>query len=188
MHRLVRNTPQRTSRRVGRGGKRGTYSGRGIKGLGARAGGKMRPEERDIIKRFPKLRGYRFTSFRQQPVVVNLDAIAKRFKDGDVVSPVSLMAHGLIRRVNGKTPMVKILGRGEIKKKLVFKDVQFSKRASMKLDPPRFESGRGIRASFDGEESAPPTQKSSRRFIPAASSKVFSGDSDKDDRAEIAYV
>lgn len=123
----------RRSRRVGRGGKRGTYSGRGIKGLGARAGGKMRPEERDIIKRFPKLRGYHFTPFRQKPVVVNFDALVKRFKDGDVVSPASLLASGLIRRVNGKTPAVKILGRGEVKKKIVFKDVQFSKRASIKM-------------------------------------------------------
>jgi len=132
-HNLTRRTTMRKSRRVGRGGKRGTYSGRGVKGLGARAGGKARPEERDIIKRFPKLRGYRFTQFRQKPVVVNFDAVAKRFGDGEVVSPASLLACGLISRVNGKTPAVKILGRGEMKKKLVFKDVQFSHRASVKM-------------------------------------------------------
>jgi len=120
----------RKGRRIGRGGKRGTYSGRGIKGLGARAGGKMRPEERDIIKKIPKLRGYRFVAFRVKPVVVNFDTVAKHFKDGEVVSPASLLERGLVRRVNGRTPVVKILGRGEAKKTIIFKDVQFSKRAS----------------------------------------------------------
>ena len=43
-------------KRVGRGGKRGTYSGRGQKGQGARAGRKIRPAERDFIQRLPKLR------------------------------------------------------------------------------------------------------------------------------------
>lgn len=123
----------RKSRRIGRGGKRGTYSGRGIKGLGARAGGKMRPEERDIIKKIPKLRGYRFKPFRVKPAVVNFDAIAKRFGEGETVNPASLLAHGLIRRMNGKTPKVKILARGDLKKKLVFKDVQFSRGAAAKI-------------------------------------------------------
>jgi len=44
-------------KRVGRGGKRGTYCGRGIKGQKARAGAKIRPEIRDLIKRIPKLKG-----------------------------------------------------------------------------------------------------------------------------------
>lgn len=42
---------------VGRGGKRGKTSGKGTKGQNARAGRKKRPEIRDFIKRFPKLRG-----------------------------------------------------------------------------------------------------------------------------------
>lgn len=126
----------RKGRRIGRGGKRGTYSGRGIKGLGARAGGKMRPEERDIIKKIPKLRGYRFVVFRQKAVVVNFDTVAKHFKDGEVISPASLLARGLVRRAHGKTPAVKILGRGDVNKKLVFKDVQFSKKAEAKIIRP----------------------------------------------------
>ncbi|MCL4405157.1 MAG: hypothetical protein M1361_00055 [Patescibacteria group bacterium] len=44
-------------KRVGRGGKRGTFSGRGTKGQRARAGHKIRPAERDFIQRLPKLRG-----------------------------------------------------------------------------------------------------------------------------------
>lgn len=56
-HSLKRKTPNRKSRAVGRGGKRGKTSGRGTKGQNARAGRKKRPELRDFIKRVPKLRG-----------------------------------------------------------------------------------------------------------------------------------
>lgn len=47
-------------KRVGRGGKRGTYSGRGQKGQKSRAGRRLKPVIREIIKRYPKLRGYKF--------------------------------------------------------------------------------------------------------------------------------
>ena len=53
-----RNTPNKKSRRVGRGGKRGKTSGRGTKGQKARAGRKLRPELRDTIKKIPKMRGH----------------------------------------------------------------------------------------------------------------------------------
>lgn len=56
-HTLQAKTKRKTSRQVGRGGKRGKTSGRGTKGQNARAGRKKRPELRDIIKRIPKLRG-----------------------------------------------------------------------------------------------------------------------------------
>lgn len=56
-HALKRNTPNKKSKQVGRGGKRGKTSGRGTKGQNARAGHKKRPELRDFIKRLPKLRG-----------------------------------------------------------------------------------------------------------------------------------
>ena len=56
-HSLKRKTPNKKSKAVGRGGKRGKTSGRGTKGQNARAGRKKRPELRDFIKRVPKLRG-----------------------------------------------------------------------------------------------------------------------------------
>jgi large subunit ribosomal protein L15 len=56
-HTLVRKTPNKKSKQVGRGGTRGKTSGRGTKGQNARAGRKKRPELRDFIKRVPKLRG-----------------------------------------------------------------------------------------------------------------------------------
>lgn len=132
-HQLSPKTKFRKSRRVGRGGKRGTYSGRGIKGQRARAGARIRPAERDILKKIPKLRGYKFKSFRPRPMVLNLDDLAKKFKSGEIVSPASLLKMGLISKIKGKTPSVKILGRGEIGKKLQFKNVAFSAPAQKKL-------------------------------------------------------
>jgi len=137
MHTLKRKTWSRKGHRIGRGGKRGTYSGRGIKGQHARAGGKIRPEERDILKKIPKLRGYKFKSFRLKPVTINLDMIGRRFRQGDTVTPEALLKKGLIRRIKGRTPKVKILGRGKLAAKMVFKDVLFSKSASLKLKLPQ---------------------------------------------------
>lgn len=53
---------KKEKKRIGRGGKRGTYCGRGIKGQKSRAGAKIRPAIRDLIKKIPKIRGYRFKS------------------------------------------------------------------------------------------------------------------------------
>ncbi|PIS13477.1 MAG: hypothetical protein COT67_01505 [Candidatus Tagabacteria bacterium CG09_land_8_20_14_0_10_41_14] len=60
LHQLKPSTKNKDKKRIGRGGKRGTYSGRGLKGQKSRAGRKLRPQLRDIIKRLPKKRGYRF--------------------------------------------------------------------------------------------------------------------------------
>ncbi len=57
LHQLKPTHPLSSSKRVGRGGKRGTFSGRGTKGQHARAGHRIRPAERDFIQRLPKLRG-----------------------------------------------------------------------------------------------------------------------------------
>ena len=137
LHQLQPRHKGRTARRVGRGGKRGTYSGRGIKGLGARAGGKFRPQERDILKKIPKLRGYKFKSFRPKPSAVNLDMIERRFEAGSTVTPETLLKKGLIRRIKGRIPKVKILGKGELKKGMLFKGVAFSKSAAAKTLEPK---------------------------------------------------
>ncbi len=65
IHNLKRAHKNKKDRIVGRGGKHAKTSGRGGKGQTARAGNKRRPELRDIIKKLPKLRGYRFKSVRK---------------------------------------------------------------------------------------------------------------------------
>ena len=63
-HNLRARTKRVLSKQVGRGGTRGKTAGRGTKGQNARAGHKNRPELRDFIKRFPKLRGRGVSSFK----------------------------------------------------------------------------------------------------------------------------
>ena len=121
-------------KRVGRGGKRGTYSGRGIKGQSARAGHKIRPALRDIIKKIPKRRGYHFRSTAQAYAIVSLNRIRERYVEGEIVTPVSLHAKRLIKRVAGKLPRVKILGNGIIAKKLSFRNCTFSASSRKRIE------------------------------------------------------
>jgi large subunit ribosomal protein L15 len=130
IHHLKARESARKSRRVGRGGKRGTYSGRGIKGQRSRAGAKIRPAQRDVLKRIPKLRGHKFKSFRAKPAVVNLGDIEKKFKEGSRVSPESLREAGLVERRRGRIPAIKILSRGRSGKKFLFdSSLLFSRKA-----------------------------------------------------------
>ena len=113
-HNVKRNTKHKKHKQLGRGGRHGKTSGRGGKGQTARAGAKLRPAMRDIIKKLPKLRGYKFNSIQNDAAAVNLDAISNAFKAGDSVTPATLLANKVIKTKNAKTPRVKILARGTI--------------------------------------------------------------------------
>jgi len=65
LHQIQSIHKSKTKKRVGRGGKRGTYCGRGIKGQKSRAGVKIRPAARDLIKKIPKMRGYKFKRIKK---------------------------------------------------------------------------------------------------------------------------
>jgi len=73
---------------------------------------------RDVIKKIPKLRGYRFASIEKPYVAVNLDMLDTAFAVNDTVTPVVLLEKKVITKKNGKTPKVKILARGTLSKKL----------------------------------------------------------------------
>lgn len=128
LHTLQQKSRRRFGQRIGRGGKRGTTSGRGTKGQKARAGAKIRPAIRDIIKKIPKRRGYRFRTFREKPIVLDLSLVAAKFQTGERVTPASLMEKGLVRA--RKPFAVKILGSRPIQKKLTFSGILFSHAAS----------------------------------------------------------
>ncbi|MCL9971880.1 MAG: uL15 family ribosomal protein [Candidatus Pacebacteria bacterium] len=127
------------ARRVGRGGKRGKTSGRGGKGQTARAGNKRRPEWRDIIKRMPKRRGFGKNRSRtvrpMTPIAtITLDALEKHYASGETVTVKSLIEKGLVRRVSGGVPPMKILARGTLTKKLIIpKGIALSKEAQAKI-------------------------------------------------------
>ncbi len=77
IHNLKRLHKNKKDRIVGRGGKHAKTSGRGGKGQTARAGNKRRPELRDIIKKLPKNRGYRFNS-RKKNLVLKREKLASK--------------------------------------------------------------------------------------------------------------
>ncbi|MEK7121069.1 MAG: 50S ribosomal protein L15 [Patescibacteria group bacterium] len=134
IHNLKRKTKNKKHVQVGRGGKRGKTSGRGTKGQKARAGRKLYPEERDMIKKLPKLRGYRFKSFAVIPVAVNLKRIEAYYKDGEVVSMKTLEEKGIIKKKGGKWPSVKILSVGDLTKKLSFEKLKVGVSAKEKIE------------------------------------------------------
>lgn len=140
LHELKPTTPKKSAKRVGRGGKRGKTSGKGMKGQKARAGNSTRPEMRELIKKLPKLRGHgknradTVNSERVLPVVVNVSVLESTFAAGDTVSPKTLMAAKAIPSVRKRAPKVKILGNGELTKKLTVEDCLVSQSAKMKIE------------------------------------------------------
>lgn len=83
IHNLKRVHKNKKDRIVGRGGKHAKTSGRGGKGQTARAGNKRRPELRDIIKKLPKNRGYKFKS-KKAPLVLGGDKVSKGEKFSEI--------------------------------------------------------------------------------------------------------
>jgi large subunit ribosomal protein L15 len=135
LHSLSPRTTNRKGAYVGRGGKRGKTSGRGTKGQSARAGHKIRPEMRDIIKKLPKRRGYgrnrsrTIRTNRIMPAVVNIEALNEAYQAGETINPRSLVARGLVRRAKGRAPFVKILGVGTVTKAFVIQGCAVSETA-----------------------------------------------------------
>ena len=124
----------RAKTRIGRGGKRGTYSGKGQKGQKSRAGAKIRSEQREAILKIPKRRGVKFKNspkkIKKLVVAVNLSSVEKLFKNSELVNPRSLLANGLIEKISGEYPQVKILaGQDKLAKKLYFSGVDVSNKA-----------------------------------------------------------
>ena len=134
IHQVIPKTKSRKGKYIGRGGKRGTYSGRGIKGQKARASRKMRREIRDLIKKLPKKRGYRFKSFQKDSAIVTLDVLNKKLADNSEITPKILVELGFVRMLGGKIPPVKILGKGEIDKKFLVSGCLISVSAKEKIE------------------------------------------------------
>jgi large subunit ribosomal protein L15 len=137
IHNLKRKTQNKKPMIVGRGGKRGKTSGRGGKGQSARAGNKIRPEIRDMIKKLPKLRGYAFNSVEDKlrpMVVVNLSSIEQAFDNGSTVKPSTLVSRGVLEQYKGKNPRVKILADGNVTKKLNIVNCVVSVKTKEKIE------------------------------------------------------
>jgi large subunit ribosomal protein L15 len=133
---------RRSRKRLGRGvgSGHGKTAGRGHKGAGARSGNKRKTGyeggQNPVHMRMRKLRGPNkkmsmpFEKFRTRTQPVNLSDLQDRFKSGDEVTPESLRAAGLAKR---RDP-VKVLARGELKKKLTVRVHGFSAQAKQEIE------------------------------------------------------
>ena len=134
IHELKPKHKNKGKKRIGRGGKKGTYSGKGQKGQSSRAGRKMVPIIRELIKKYPKLRGYRSFALQDYKAVVNLETLEKISKDGDIINPENLLKKEIIHIIKGKKPEVKILGNGKLTKKLTIENCKISKSAKEAIE------------------------------------------------------
>ena len=133
---VMRNAPRRKkSRRVGRGAGSGNgkTSGKGQKGQMSRSGYSAKPifegGQMPIARRVPK-KGFN-NKWRVEYEVINLDRLEALFEDGAVVDPAAIQKAGLIK---GRDVLIKVLGRGEIQKKLEVRAHKFSKTAGEKIE------------------------------------------------------
>lgn len=133
----LKNTtrPTKARKRVGRGlgSKLGKTCGRGEKGAGARAGSKRRwGKEGGNMPLFMKLpiRGFNNARFRRAYDVINLEQLNEIFEDGETVNLETLRARGF---VSGPTHGIKLLGTGELTKKVTICVQALSASAREKL-------------------------------------------------------
>lgn len=125
----------KTKKRVGRGTASGSgkTSGKGHKGQNARSGGGVRPGfeggQLPLFRRLPK-RGFSNAMFKVRYSTINISDLEK-FEDGAVVTPELLKEMGILKK---QLSGVKILGNGDLTKKLTVKANKFSSSAKEKIE------------------------------------------------------
>lgn len=133
VHRGINRRKRR--KRVGRGtgSGRGKTCGRGHKGQGSRSGFAMHPTfeggQMPLVRRVPK-RGFH-NRWADQVAIVNLADLEARFDDGDEVNPESLRAKNLAK---GRYDLLKVLGNGQLTKRLKVSAHRFSRQARQKIE------------------------------------------------------
>jgi len=136
LHELEKNIGATQKRKIvgrGRGSGLGKTSGKGHKGQNARSGGGVRAVfeggQTPLYRRLPK-RGFNNAQFRVEYAVINVSDL-NRFENGTVVSPALLKEVGLVKnQLDG----IKVLGNGELTKKLTIQANKFSKTAVEKIE------------------------------------------------------
>jgi large subunit ribosomal protein L15 len=121
---------------IGRGGKRGTYSGRGNKGQKSRSGAHIDPlfegGRSSLVERLKKVRG--FKSPHAKKINFNLNDLERNFKNGDKVDIKSLIEAGLTDKIEARKG-IKILGTGKLTKKITIdKEITMSESAKKMIN------------------------------------------------------
>ena len=139
MSELILSAPQGANKKkriVGRGSSsgRGTTAGRGNKGQQSRSGGKtyvgFEGGQMPLYRRIAR-RGFSNYPYRKEYAVVNLELIAAKFAEGDTVNRESLIEKGLLKK---SALLVKILGNGDVDKKLTVCADKVSAGAKEKIE------------------------------------------------------
>ncbi|HUC02000.1 MAG TPA: uL15m family ribosomal protein [Candidatus Paceibacterota bacterium] len=137
LHTRTSIRPKRLQR-IGRSGKRGSYSGRGVKGQHSRSGRRIRPAERDIILKIPKMRGFRNKPKADAPMVFNLGALSGKLKSHAKAGTPLTIDHAFLRSVKllkkDYKRTVKILGTGEIAFPIAVSGLEVSASAKEKIE------------------------------------------------------
>ena len=122
IHELTTTTNKK--KRIGRGGKRGTYSGKGMKGQKSRSGGNVNPlfegGRTTLVQKMKKNRG--FKSPHAKKITISLAKLDVLYKDGDTVSIETLSQKKVLRAKTIKSG-ARIVANGEITKKLTVKGI-----------------------------------------------------------------
>ena len=131
---VVPKGARKNKKRIGRGSSSGTgcTAGKGNKGQNCRSGGGVRPGfeggQMPLYRRIAR-RGFSNYPFKKEYLILNVDDLEK-YKSGDTVSKKTLLEKGIIAK---KNLPIKLLGRGEIKKKLIIELDKVSKQAKDKI-------------------------------------------------------
>ena len=136
LHELNASPEAKTRKRVGRGpgSGLGKTAGRGENGQKSRSGASIpawfQGGQTPLYRKLPK-RGFNNAQFRTEYATINLSDLNKYFNDGDVVTPELLKEKGIIKK---QLCGVKVLGNGELEKKLTVRANRFSSSAVTKIE------------------------------------------------------
>ena len=136
LHELNASPEAKTRKRVGRGpgSGLGKTAGRGENGQKSRSGASIpawfQGGQTPLYRKLPK-RGFNNAQFRTEYATINLSDLNKYFNDGDVVTPEILKEKGIIKK---QLCGVKVLGNGELEKKLTIRANRFSSSAVTKIE------------------------------------------------------
>ena len=138
-------------KRVGRGSSSGlgTTAGKGNKGQQSRSGGKtyvgFEGGQMPLYRRIAH-KGFSNYPFKKEYVCINVEQLDAKYNDGETVNKESLVAKGFIS--SKKTALVKVLGNGDVKKKLTVEVDKFSESAKAKIE----KAGGSVKATESAAE------------------------------------
>ena len=139
LHTINAPHTRRHKKRVGRGGKRGTTSGKGTKGQRSRAGHRIRPAARDIVLKFPKLRGVGNSRRSVPATIVKTGDIPALLMRAQACLPAGMAAELTrevlvsLRKIRAVKDAVKVVANGKLASAVAVTGVPVTKGARAEI-------------------------------------------------------